>query len=359
MLKKSKFLIVVGARPNFVKIAPLMEEFKKYRQIKPILVHTGQHYDYEMSQIFFRDFNIPKPKYNLGVGSGSHAWQTAKVIEKLESVILKEKPNLVIVVGDVNSTLAGALTAVKLDIPIAHIEAGLRSFDTAMPEEINRVLADHISDFLFCSTKTAVDNLKKEGVERGVYNVGDIMYDTFLKGIKIAKRKSSTLKRLGLEPKSYLLLTLHRPANVDNPEKLRNILKAIQESSEKVVFPVHPRTKKQFKKLKIRKFENLKIINPVGYIDMLVLEKNAKKILTDSGGIQKEAYWLKVPCITLRRETEWIETVKGGWNILTGASENKILKAIKNFNPQKAQKNYFGKGDTAKRIMIIISKRLK
>jgi len=357
MQKKNKFLIIVGARPNFVKIAPLYAEFKKYKEIKPVLVHTGQHYDFEMSQIFFQELKIPKPDYNLGVGSGSHAWQTAKVMEKLEPVILKEKPDLVIVVGDVNSTLAGALVAAKLNIPVAHIEAGLRSYDKTMPEEVNRVLADHISDFLFCPTKTAVENLKKEGIVKGVYNVGDIMYDTFLKGIKIARRKSKILEKLNLKPKTFLLLTVHRPSNVDNLENLREILKAMQESGEQTVFPAHPRTEKQLKKLKleIRNWK-LRIIPPVGYLDMLRLEKNAKKILTDSGGLQKEAYWSKIPCITLRKKTEWVETVKSGWNILVGASPRLIKKAIREFEGKKSADRIspFGNRKTAKNIINIL-----
>jgi len=359
MKRKLKFLIVVGARPNFIKIAPLFEEFKNYKNIKPVLVHTGQHYDYEMSQIFFQDLDIPTPDYNLGVGSGSHAYQTAEAMKRLEPALLKEKPDLVIVVGDVNSTLAGALAAVKLHIPVAHIEAGLRSFDISIPEEINRVLTDHISDFLFCPTKTAVKNLKKEGITKGVYFTGDIMYDAFLKNIKIAQKKSKIFQKLGLKPKTYLLLTLHRPSNVDNLDNLKKILKAVGESGEKIIFPVHPRTKKQLKKLKL-KIENykLKIITPQGYLDMLVLEKNAKKILTDSGGIQKEAYWLKVPCIILRKKTEWVETVKDGCNILVGRDKNKIQKAIKFFNPRKKQHKYFGDGKTAKRIVKSLINKL-
>ena len=359
MKRKLKFLIVVGARPNFIKIAPLFEEFKNYKNIKPVLVHTGQHYDYEMSQIFFQDLDIPKPDYNLGVGSGSHAYQTAEAMKRLEPALLKEKPDLVIVVGDVNSTLAGALAAVKLHIPVAHIEAGLRSFDMSIPEEINRVLTDHISDFLFCPTKTAVKNLKKEGITKGVYFTGDIMYDAFLENIKIAQEKSKILQKLKLKPKTYLLLTLHRPFNVDNLDNLKKILKAVGESGEKIIFPVHPRTKKQLKKLKIYKPKNLKIIDPVGYMDILFLEKNAEKILTDSGGIQKEAYWLKVPCITLRKKTEWVETVKDGWNILVGRDKNKIQKAIKFFNPRKKQHKYFGDGKTAKRIVKILMKNVE
>lgn len=349
-----KLLLVIGTRPNFIKVAPLVEEFKKYRKIKSILVHTGQHYDYEMSQVFFRDFNIPKPNYNLGVGSFSHACQMAKVIEKLERVVLKEKPDKIMVFGDVNSTLAGALVAAKLDIPVAHVEAGLRSYDKAMPEEINRLLTDHVSELLFCPTENAVKNLRKEGIKKGLaYNVGDIMYDALL-GARNKIKKSKILKKLNLTPKSYILMTVHRASNTDNLENLKKIIIAVGKSREKIIFPIHPRTRKQLKKIKLSKFENLEIIKPVSYLDMLALEKDAKKILTDSGGIQKEAYWLKVPCITLRKETEWIETVKDGWNILTGVNEAKILKAIKTFNPNKKQKNYFGKGDTAKKIIKII-----
>jgi len=353
--KKSRWLIIVGARPNFVKVAPLIDEIKKHKGIKPILIHTGQHYDFKMSRVFFQELKIPKPDYNLGVGSGSHAWQTAKIMEKLEPVILKEKPDLVIVVGDVNSTLAGALTAVKLHIPVAHIEAGLRSFDMTMPEEINRLLTDHISDFLFCPTETAMKNLKKEGIAKGVYNVGDIMYDTFVNS-KFKIQNSKILGKLNLKPKSYLLLTLHRPSNVDNLENLKKILEAIQESGEKVIFPAHPRTKKQLNKL--NKLNQLILVAPQGHLDMLCLEKNAKKILTDSGGVQKEAYWLKVPCITLRDKTEWIETVKSGWNILVGCDKNKILWATKNFKPSKKQHKYFGEGKAAGKILKILINEL-
>ncbi|MFA5386576.1 MAG: UDP-N-acetylglucosamine 2-epimerase (non-hydrolyzing) [Candidatus Paceibacterota bacterium] len=353
--KRIKVLCVVGARPNFIKIAPLFNEFKKNKKIKPILVHTGQHYDFEMSQIFFQELKIPKPDYNLNVGSGSHAWQTAKVIEKLESVILKEKPNLVIVVGDVNSTLAGALVAAKLHIPIAHIEAGLRSFDKTMPEEINRVLTDHISDFLFCPTKTAVENLKKEGIKKRIYDVGDVMQDVLVSSIaKIGKSK--LLKKLRLKPKQYLLLTIHRASNSDNLDSLRKILEAIEESGEKVILPAHPRIRKQFKKLKIRKFKNIKIIDPVSYFNMLVLEKNAKRIVTDSGGVQKEAYWLGIPCVTLRKETEWVETVQSGHNILVGTNKKKIIKAIKEFNFRQKQRNYFSNKNTVRKIIKILMK---
>lgn len=354
MKKKIKLLSVVGARPNFIKIAPLIDEFKKHKQIKSVLVHTGQHYDFEMSQIFFRELKITKIDYNLGVGSGSNTYQTAEIMNRLETVLLKEKPDLVVMVGDVNSTLAGALTAAKLHFPIAHIEAGLRSYDKTMPEEINRLLTDRISDFLFCPTKTAVENLKKEGIKKNVYNVGDIMYDVFLKNIKVAKDSSQILETLNLKPKNYLLFTLHRSSNVDDLKKLKRIIQAIQESGEQIVFPVHPRTKKQLKLIKMSKLNNFKIINPVSYFNMLILEKNAKKILTDSGGVQKEAYFLKTPCITLREKTEWVETVKDGWNVLVGSNRKKIIKEIEKFYPKTSQHQYFGDGKAAQKITKII-----
>jgi len=358
MPKKIKIVCVVGARPNFIKIAPLFKEFKKYKKIKPILVHTGQHYDFKMSEIFFKNLRIPKPNYNLKVGSGSHSRQTAMIMMRLEPIIYKEKPNLIMVFGDVNSTLAGALAAAKLNIPVAHIEAGLRSYNKEMPEEINRVLTDHISDFLFCPTETAVKNLEKEGIKKGIYNTGDIMYDAFLKNIKIARKKSKILKNLKTKPNNYVLLTIHRPSNTDNLKKLEEIIKAVGESGEEIVFPVHPRTRKQLRKISLLKYNNIKIIKPVGYLDMLVLEKNSKKILTDSGGIQKEAYWLKKPCITLREETEWPETVKDKWNILVGNGKRKIIKAINNFNPRSVQKKYFGNGRTAEKIVKIITRNI-
>lgn len=362
-----KLLVIVGARPNFIKVTPLIEEIERFNKMKRgcrfnyCLVHTGQHYDYEMSKIFFQELEIPKPDYNLGVGSGSHAWQTAETMEKLEPVILKEKPDLVVVVGDVNSTLAGALVAAKLHIKICHIESGLRSFNKEMPEEINRVLTDHVSDILFCPTKTAVENLKKEGIKRGVYNVGDIMYDAFLKGVKIAKERSKILKRLKLRPGEYFLLTLHRSYNVDNPERLKKILTTINKSVERIVFPIHPRTQKQLKKIKYlsSSLKNFQIINPIGYLDMLWLEKNAKKILTDSGGVQKEAYFARIPCITLREETEWVETIISGWNILVGDKSSKILSSIKKFNPPKSYTRYFGNGKSAEKILKVLCKKVK
>jgi len=285
-----------------------------------------------MSQIFFDELDISEPDLNLGVGSGSHGWQTGQMLVRIEEVLLEEKPDFVMVYGDTNSTLAGALAAVKLHIPMAHVEAGLRSFNREMPEEHNRVLADHCADVLFCPTQTAVDNLAREGITNGVHLVGDTMYDAVLQFSSIARKRSTILEDLDLEPKTYLLTTIHRPYNTDIQDNLHNIFQAFAEIDEVIVFPVHPRTSKKITALE-RAFPpekvpgNLKMIEPVGYLDMLVLEENARLILTDSGGMQKEAYFFGVPCITLRPETEWVETVESGWNVVGGSDTESILAA--------------------------------
>lgn len=366
MKEKITLLSILGARPQFIKIAPLIKALYthnlKHRtpKIKHILVHTGQHYDYEMSKVFFKELKIPEPDYNLGVNRGNHGYQVGNMLVRLEKVLLKEKPDWVLVYGDTNSTLAGALAAAKLHIPVGHIEAGLRSFNRKMPEEINRVLTDHISNRLFCPTKTAVKNLKNEGITKGVYLVGDVMYDAILANIKLAKKKSNVLKNLNLKPKAYYLVTVHRAENTDNKDRLMSILKALHGVRLPVIFPVHPRTRDaitQCNDSTTKQYSNILFIKPVSYLDMLMLEKNAKKILTDSGGIQKEAYFLTVPCITLRDETEWVETLDDGWNILAGCDKNRILRAIKSFNPETKQHKYFGNGKTAKRIVRILIKQ--
>lgn len=354
-----RIVTVVGARPQFIKMAPVSRELRKY--FDEIVIHTGQHYDYEMDKIFFEQLNIPKPDYYLEVGSGTHGYQTGEMLKRIEKVLLKENPDLVLVYGDTNSTLAGALAAAKLHIKVAHIEAGLRSFDKKMPEEVNRVLTDHISNFLFAPTETAVKNLHNEGIKEGVYLTGDVMYDALLYNIKIARKNSNILKELGLKSKEYLLATVHRAENTDNRKNLENIIEAFIESGELIVFPAHPRTQKYLKAYKLlKKLEkagNVLLIPPVGYLDMLVLEENARKILTDSGGVQKEAYFLKVPCITLRERTEWVETVEDGWNILVGADKEKILNAIREFNPNGKVYIYkFGDGNSSKKVARILSK---
>lgn len=366
MKEKITLLSILGARPQFIKIAPLIKALDTHNlehgtpRIEHLLVHTGQHYDYEMSKVFFKELEIPGPDYDLGVNSGNHGYQVGNMLIRLEEVLLKEKPDLALVYGDTNSTLAGALAAAKLHIPVGHIEAGLRSFNRKMPEEINRVLTDHISDYLFCPTKTAVKNLKNEGITNEVYLVGDVMYDAILGNIKRAEETSNILQDLNLKPKRYYLATVHRPENTDNKDKLSSIVKALQILDLPVIFPVHPRTRKavaQCNDLTIKQYNNVLFIEPVSYRDMLVLEKNAKKILTDSGGIQKESYWLKVPCITLREETEWVETIKADWNILVGTNKEKIINAVKQVEPKGPQGNYFGDEKTAGRIVKILASK--
>ena len=353
-----KFLTVVGARPQFIKAAPVSKALRA-RGYTEILVHTGQHYDTNMSQVFFDELNIPRPYVNLGVGSGSHGWQTAQILMPLEQVLLKEKPDWVLVYGDTNSTLAAALAAVKLRIPIAHIEAGLRSFNRDMPEEHNRILTDHCSNLLFCPTQTAVDNLSVEGIRQGVYLVGDTMYDAILAFAQQARYRSTILHDLALQPKSYLLVTVHRPYNTDVPENLRSILAALFTIDEDIVFPVHPRTREKIIALDIdfdrKNGRSLHLIEPVSYFDMIVLEENAKVILTDSGGVQKEAFFLQVPCVTLRPETEWVETVEAGWNVVVGANTADILQAAQTSSVMGTPPPIFGDGHASDKIADILT----
>ncbi|MCK9631803.1 MAG: UDP-N-acetylglucosamine 2-epimerase (non-hydrolyzing) [Methanoregula sp.] len=338
-----KIVSVVGARPQFVKCAAVSREIRKDH--KEILVHTGQHYDPEMSEVFFNELQIPKPDYNLWIGSGPHGKQTGLTLAGIEDVLQKEEPALVMVYGDTNSTLAGALAATKLHIPVAHVEAGLRSFDRTMPEEINRVLTDHISDILFCPTQTAVDNLRNEGITHGVHLVGDVMADALEFNKEIAEEHSTILERLGIHPKQYLVLTVHRPANTDTREHMENIIGAVGEAGMPVVFPVHPRSRKYLEEYGMwdRLPANIIVTEPLGYLDMLKLMRHASKILTDSGGIQKEAYMLGVPCITLRENTEWVETVREGWNVLVGADNTKILAWINANKSASSQRDIFGR----------------
>lgn len=350
-----KIATVVGARPNFVKMAPVSKELRKH--FDEIVIHTGQHYDYEMDRVFFEQLGIPEPDYHLGVGSGTHGYQTGEMIKKIEEVLMHEKPDLVLVFGDTNSTLAGALAGVKLHIRVAHVEAGLRSFDRRMPEEINRVLTDHISDLLFCPTKRAVENLRREGIVEGVHLTGDVMVDAVNQNVEVAERKSEILDQLDLKPGEYFLATVHRAENTDDPERLKNIVEAFCET-DGLVFPCHPRTEKRLKDYGLWEtlVRSVDVIRPVGYLDMLVLEKNARKIITDSGGVQKEAYIFKVPCITLRENTEWVETVEDGWNVLVGADKNKIIEALESFEPErKHHSQRFGDGEASRRMVEILS----
>lgn len=350
-----KILSIVGARPQFIKHAPLSREIRKYH--KEVLVHTGQHYDSNMSKIFFKELDIPEPNYNLGIGSASHGEQTGKMLIEIEKTLLKENPDLIIVYGDTNSTLAGAIAASKLNLKVAHVEAGLRSFDRTMPEEINRVLTDHISDLLFCPTETAVLNLKNEGITTGVYSVGDVMLDALEYNLKIAEEKATVMEDLGLSSKEYLVATVHRASNTDSLTNLSAIVNAFYEVDIPIVFPVHPRTEKYLKQhgLWEKLCEKVKVIPPLGYLEMLKLMAHSRKILTDSGGVQKEAYMLGVPCITMRENTEWVETVEDRGNVLVGADYRKIVDSIKNFEGSTSKKNVFGIGNSSEKICNILN----
>jgi UDP-N-acetylglucosamine 2-epimerase (non-hydrolysing) len=359
-----KIVDIVGARPQFIKLAPILRAIVKHNQKRPecpiqeVLVHTGQHYDYEMSQVFFDELGLKSPDYHLGVGSGTHGYQTGEMLKRIEEVLIKEKPDMVMVYGDTNTTLAGALAAAKLHIPVAHVEAGLRSFNREMPEEINRVLTDHISDFLFCPTQTAVENLRREGIEKGVYLVGDVMYDAVLLYLDLAEKKSEIMERLGLKPKSYALATVHRAENTDQPERLRSIFEGLERVAEEglpVILPLHPRTRKQLNTLGIHPKE-VQVLDPVSYLDMLFLEKNARVILTDSGGVQKEAFFFRVPCVTLREETEWVETVETGWNTLVGCDPERMVQAALEAHPGIESVWPYGDGQAAGRIMDLLGR---
>lgn len=350
-----KVVSIVGARPQFVKAAALSRELRKRHT--EILVHTGQHYDDNMSDVFFRDLDLPEPDYHLGVGSGPHGQQTADMLERIASVLAEEKPDWVIVYGDTNSTLAGALAAARAQVPLAHVEAGLRSFNRAMPEEINRVLSDRLSTLLLCPSDVAVANLEREGITDGVYLVGDIMADVLQWALARVGDSADVLARLGVERKRYLLATLHRAENTDDPARLRNILTAFNRLEEPIVFPVHPRTRKVMDTLGLALGAHIRIVPPAGYLDMVVLEKHARLILTDSGGMQKEAYWLGIPCVTLRDETEWVETVASGWNTLVGADPFAIVEATRSFSPPANRSALYGNGHAAERCRAAIEER--
>ncbi len=348
-----KLVTIIGARPQFIKAAAVSRAIAVYNAghsvtpIHEVIVHTGQHYDANMSQVFFDELRIPSPDYNLEVGSGSHGAMTGIMLVKIEEVLMSERPDFVLIYGDTNSTLAGAVAAVKLHIPVAHVEAGLRSYNRHMPEEINRIMADQVSTLLLCPTRVGVANLVREGIgvkvsegknfnfnTQQVYQVGDVMYDSVLFNAKLAEEKSLALVDLGLDDKNYALVTLHRAENTDDEKRIVEIFQAlatIAKTKMPVVLPLHPRTRKRLHDTGLNlSISGLRIIDPVGYLDMLCLERNASMILTDSGGVQKEAYFMGVPCITLRDETEWTETVDLGWNCLAGASTEKILQGFAN-----------------------------
>jgi UDP-N-acetylglucosamine 2-epimerase len=346
-----KIIHIVGARPQFVKLAPLYKEIQN--KAEQLIIHTGQHYDEKMSKIFFEDLAIPKPDYNLNINQGSHAYQTAEMMKGIEKILLDVKECVLVIYGDTNSTLAGALAASKLEIPIVHIEAGLRSFNRSMPEEVNRILADRISNYLLAPTQTAVSNLNKEGLADVTYFTGDIMTDSIRQNIIIAHDKSDVLEKLNQTNNNYYLLTLHRPYNVDNPEKLVKILSLLNDLNKEVLFPIHPRTRKILEANLTINLSNIRLIEPQGYLDFLILQENAIKIITDSGGIQKEACILKRPCITLRSETEWVETVKEGVNLLVTRIEEGLTQKIMSFNPVFPSYGIFGEKVSEKMCGII------
>lgn len=349
-----KILTVIGARPQFIKAAAVSNIIRK--KDNEVIVHTGQHYDENMSKVFFDELKIPKPDYNLEIGSGGHGVQTGNMLIKLEDIYLAEKPDLVLVYGDTNSTLAGALCASKMLIDVAHVEAGLRSFNMKMPEEQNRIITDRISNLLFVPTNTAENNLKNEGIKNGIYNVGDVMYDAILNFRAMASKKEEFICKHELKDKKYILVTIHRAENTNDINRMKNIIKAINESGENIIFPIHPRTRKYLSNYNLKFSDNVKVIEPVGYLEMICLELYSQKIMTDSGGVQKEAYFMKKPCITVRDETEWVETLQSGWNVLTGTDTSKILDAIQNFKPVKKQEPIFGDGNSAQKIVNIIDK---
>ncbi|HET8912851.1 MAG TPA: UDP-N-acetylglucosamine 2-epimerase (non-hydrolyzing) [Ktedonobacteraceae bacterium] len=344
-----RFASIVGARPQFVKVAPVSHALR--RQHEEFIIHTGQHYDYALSAQFFEELAIPAPAFYLGCGSGSQGAQTAMMLNAIEQVLLKKSVDWVIVFGDTNSTLAGALAAAKLHIPIAHVEAGLRSFNRVMPEEINRVVTDHLSDRFFCPTETGQKHLKHEGILNEVHVVGDVMYDTLLQvQPQLDEHLDDLMPTLGVSPRSYVLATVHRASNTDDPETMRSIAQTLNKIELPVIFPMHPRTRACLPNYDIAWGKHVQIIEPLGYLDMLALQRSAFRILTDSGGVQKEAFLLGTPCITLREETEWVETVDLGWNVLTGANYERILEAMALPEPQAPKRNPFGQGDAALRI---------
>ncbi|RJR32271.1 MAG: UDP-N-acetylglucosamine 2-epimerase (non-hydrolyzing) [Desulfobacteraceae bacterium] len=368
-----RIVTIVGARPQFIKAAAVSRAIQAHNAgagrpaIQEFLLHTGQHYDDIMSGVFFRDLELPKPDEHLGVGSGPQGWQTGKMLSAIEEALLREKPDWVLIYGDTNSTLAGALAAVKLHIPLAHVEAGLRSYNRRMAEEHNRVVSDHLSTLLLCPTRTAVENLKKEGIDGSgpalVENVGDVMYDSILHYSGIAENRSEIIRKLNLNPKGYGLVTIHRAENTDDPVRLGNIFKALEQLAGEglpIVLPLHPRTRKvlqtSFAKSLEPRTSNLLLIDPVPYLDMLLLERHAKVILTDSGGVQKEAYWFEVPCVTMRDDTEWVETLEAGWNVLVSADANRIVTAVHSAKPGKTGGNYYGTGHAAERVVEAILK---
>ncbi len=355
-----KIMTVVGARPQFIKAAPFSRALR--RRHREVLVHTGQHYDRDMSQQFFDQMGIPGPDYNLGVGSGGHGPQTGHMLERLEPVMLREGPDAVVVFGDTNSTLAGALAAAKLHIPVAHVEAGMRSFNRRMPEELNRVVTDHLADINLCSTTTAVANLRREGISRGLHLVGDIMVDSLKHFLPRPAEARRIMDWRGLKPRSYILATIHRAENTDSRERLEEIAAALMGSALPVLFPVHPRTLACLKSYgllaRLKRCASIRLSPPLGYRESLALQSRATAVVTDSGGVQKEAYILGTPCVTVRDQTEWVETVRAGWNRLAAADRRRITDAMARASRPARHPRLYGDGRTAPRIVSLLEARL-
>ena len=351
-----KIASVVGARPQFIKAWPVSRQLRRLGHIETI-VHTGQHYDRQMSDVFFDEMGIARPDHFLEIGSGSHGDQTGRMIIAIEKTLLGEQPDCVLVYGDTNTTLAGAIAACKLGIRLAHVEAGLRSYNRTMPEEHNRVLTDHCSDLLLCPTQTAVDNLEREGVVRGVHLVGDVMYDAVLAFGARAREQSRILASLGVASGRYTLATVHRAYNTDDPDVLRRLVQALDTVGDTVLFPVHPRTRARLSANGgVPALHHVRLIDPLGYLDMLALEQHARVILTDSGGVQKEAFFFEVPCVTLRPETEWVETVASGWNVLVGSDHDAIVTAARVAKrPSEQPPRVFGDGNAAQHIAQLVT----
>ncbi|HZZ00552.1 MAG TPA: UDP-N-acetylglucosamine 2-epimerase (non-hydrolyzing), partial [Candidatus Baltobacteraceae bacterium] len=343
-----KVLSVVGARPQFVKAAVLSAEFAR-RGIKEVLVHTGQHYDAEMSDVFFEELNIPKPKYELGVGSAGHGVQTGEMMRRLEPVAIAERPDAIVVYGDTNSTLAGALVGAKLEIPVAHVEAGLRSFNRSMPEEINRIVADHVSSWLFVPNARATAQLGSEGVVDGVVEVGDLMVDLVARVAQTLPKHPPVLERFRVSPYAYGVATIHRASNTDDPQTFKRLIEGLHAVDMPIVFPVHPRTRGIAAEHGVGENDNIIVTGPLSYGETMALLARACVVFTDSGGMQKEAYVLRVPCVTLRGETEWLETLEDGWNVLAGSDPIKIARSARRLMPAK-QKSHYGDGRSAEYI---------
>jgi len=364
-----KIAVILGTRPEIIKMAPVIKELEK-RGFEYLTIHTGQHYNFEMYEIFFKELKLPLPKYNLNIGSGTHGKQTGKMLEKIEEILIKEKPNIVLIEGDTNTVAAGALAAAKLNIEVGHVEAGLRSYDKSMPEELNRIIADHLADYLFAPTKISKKNLLKEGIlDEKIYITGNTIVDAIYQNIKISKQEMNphVFDYIGIDKEEYFLLTIHRQENVDKKDKLKKIIAGLEllsnEFEEQIIYPIHPRAMKKLKEFgleyALKQVTNLYIISPISFLNFLQLEANAKLVLTDSGGVQEETCILKVPCVTLRENTERPETIEVGSNILVGTETRKILNGVKKMlNTKRNWKNPFGDGKAGEKIVNILKNKL-